>query len=625
MKNIYLLPISLVLLNPGYAEELESNLVSTPPAAIAQEIFRATFPLASTPSARDEGLAVEIDPGLLDEIHAEIASMLEKNSAKPEEEVFDFSEQTAALSTFEEMNEEEDTSYQKEMAASEQNEEQQADEKAPPSNVRRYETQPSVQSQASKEKVAESAVQAPAFTPSPSYQSSPTCPPPSQNKVQSQVTAPAKAPQVKAQASLPAAAEGKAQAQAAAPAKAPQLKARAQAPAPAKAPQAKAQAQSPAKAPQAKAQVSKPAASQNKAQASAPAKAPQARVQAKAPAQKQETVISQAPAPMQPQVSMQQPGTMHTMNYNTATRPMVKRGINVWVEGEALLWQAVEDNLTYIYTGNNNNGQRNRDLKNPDFDWDWGFRVGAGYDIPRDGWDIDLYWTHIRNTASDDEHSNSSTLLTQVWNVGAFPFNGSINFAKGDWQVNLEQVDLTLGREFFVGKHLTFRPFAGLRSDWIFQKYKVEVKGAEFITGAPLEQETKFTNRFWGFGFAGGFNTDWRLGCGFSIYGDADFSILMGFFDIDQKGTQNDLKIWSQDKNFRSAKAIADLGLGFKWFRRFCRDSFGITLKAGYEYHLFFNQNQFVITNGNDMNELFTPLGGDLAFQGAIGSVQFDF
>lgn len=616
MKNIYLLPISLVLLNPGFAEELESNLVSTPSTAATQTEASAAFPLATTPAATEDGLAVEIDPGLLDEIHAEIATMLEKSSTKSEEEVFDFSEQTAALSTFEEMN--------KETAAAGQVEEKQADEQTSGSHVRRYETQPSGQAPAAKEKVAESAIQAPSFAPSPSFQTSPHVPPTSQNQVQATVPAPAKAPEVKAQAQAPkpAAAEGKAQAQAAAPA-------------PAKAPEVKAQAQAPAsaKAPQAKNQASKPAAAQNKAQAAAPSKtpqakaaAPQAKVQAKATAKKQEPVISQAPAPMQPQVNMQQqPSAKNGMNYNTAVRPVVKDGLNLWVEGEALLWQAVEDNLTFVYSGNNNNGQRNRDLHNLDFDWDWGFRVGAGYNIPRDGWDIDLYWTHIRNTASEDKRSSSNTLLTQVWNVGAFPFNGTINFAKGHWQVNLEQVDLTLGREFFVGKHLTFRPFAGLRSDWIFQKYHVEVKGTEFLTAASLEQEAKLTNRFWGFGFAGGFNTDWRLGAGFSIYGDADLSILMGFFDVDQKGTQNDLKIWSQDKSFRTAKAIADLGLGFKWFGRFCKDSFGLTFKAGYEYHLFFNQNQFVITNGNDSNELFTPLGGDLAFQGVTGSIQFDF
>jgi Legionella pneumophila major outer membrane protein precursor len=613
MKNIYLLPISLVLLNPGFANELESNLVTTPPTAVAQKEVPAAFPLASSPAAGEDGLAVEIDPGLLDEIHAEIASMLEKSSAKPEEEAFDFSEQTAALSTFEEMN--------KETAATEQLGEKQTDEQTSGSHVRRYETQPSGQSQTAKEKVAESAIQAPAFAPSPSFQSSPHVPPTSQNQVQAPAPAPAKAPEVKAQATLPAASEGKAQAQATvpAPAKAPEVKGQAQAPAPAKAPQAKTQAP-------------KPGAAQNKAQAAAPSKTPQdkaaapkTKAQAKAPAKKQEPVISQAPTQKQPQTTMQQAGTKNGMNYNTAVRPVVKNGLNLWVEGEALLWQAVEDNLTFVYSGNNKNGQRNRDLRDIDFDWDWGFRVGAGYNIPRDGWDIDLYWTHIRNTASEDKRSTSNTLLTQVWNVGAFPFNGSINFAKGHWQVNLEQVDLTLGREFFVGKHLTLRPFAGLRSDWIFQKYHVEVKGPEFLTAAPLEQEAKLTNRFWGFGFAGGFNTDWRLGGGFSIYGDADLSILMGFFDVDQKGTQNDLKIWSQNKSFRTAKAIADLGLGFKWFGKFCKDSFGLTFKAGYEYHLFFNQNQFVITNGNDSNELFTPLGGDLAFQGVTGSVQFDF
>ena len=35
-------------------------------------------------------------------------------------------------------------------------------------------------------------------------------------------------------------------------------------------------------------------------------------------------------------------------SYN-AVRPVVKNGWNVWAVGEALCWQAVEDNLVYAY------------------------------------------------------------------------------------------------------------------------------------------------------------------------------------------------------------------------------------------------------------------------------------
>ena len=306
--------------------------------------------------------------------------------------------------------------------------------------------------------------------------------------------------------------------------------------------------------------------------------------------------------------------------YNTATRPVLKNGYNLWLVGDALLWQAVEENLTYVYSGSDSS----RNLHTVDFDWDWGFRVGAGYNAPRDGWDFDLYWTHIRNTAHDTQHAHEDRQLYQVWSVANNLFPGIINEAKAHWHVNLEQVDLELGRQFFVGQYLTIRPFAGLRSAWIFQKYNTELEGPDLLNVA-FEQEAKLRNKFWGFGFVAGLDSDWRLGKGFSIYADADMSILMGYFDIDQKATLNEVTIWSQDKSFRTGRAILDLGLGLQWATLFCGDRLGLTFKAGYEYHLYFNQNQFVLSSGNSDFELFNPVKGDLTYQGVIGSIQFDF
>ncbi len=291
--------------------------------------------------------------------------------------------------------------------------------------------------------------------------------------------------------------------------------------------------------------------------------------------------------------------------------------------GDALLWQAIEENLTYVYS--ENIPKKSTHLHTVDFNWDWGLRLGIGYNIPRDGWDLGLYWTHIHNTANGKKKAHSPNTLAPLWSTAAQPFNGTIDTANGHWHVKLNQIDLNLGRQFYIAGFLTLRPFIGLRSDWIVQEYDVEYKGTAFQSTSKNELESKLKNRFWGFGFLAGFDTDWKLGKGFSIYGDADLSILVGFFDVDQKGILNDVKIWSQDKSFRTGRAILDLALGLKWSRFFSKNRFGITFKTGYEYHLYFNQNQFLLSSGSDNFELFNPVKGDLTYQGVIGSAQFDF
>ena len=307
--------------------------------------------------------------------------------------------------------------------------------------------------------------------------------------------------------------------------------------------------------------------------------------------------------------------------YNTAVRPMGKEGAGLWVSADALLWQAVEENLTYIMSGNDISSVTNRELHTVDFSWDWGFRVGAGYNTACDGCDIGLYWTHIRNTAHAHKHRDApDNLLYQVWTDSTHHLTAAlISEAKAHWQANLEQVDLDLGRQFYVGRHLNLRPFIGMRSTWIYQEYDVELEGSTGKNTADM------TNRFWGYGFAAGLDTQWKLGCGFSFYGGADISLLLGFFDVDQKGTQNHSKIWSNDKSFHAGRAILDLDLGLQWSHLFCNNAGALTFKVGYEYHLYFNQNQFLLSMRNDDFALLNPASGDLIYQGLIGTFQVDF
>ncbi len=257
---------------------------------------------------------------------------------------------------------------------------------------------------------------------------------------------------------------------------------------------------------------------------------------------------------------------------NQPVNPWADHSNLIWARVDALLWQAIEDNLpsTTLH-----------------FDWDWGYRIAVGYQMPYDGWDIQLQYTHCDNHA---EGKNRSVIPE----------------ASSKWEADLDQFDLNAGRSYYVGKYCTFRPNGGLRTTWLFQKYTI--------------QELSLKNRFWGFGLTSGFDTDWLLGCGFSLFGQFDYALLIGFFDVNQEQHQL-LKI---KKSFRTGKSIIDTTLGIKWARLFSKNQYGITLRAGYDYHLYFNQNQFVTQNGNGL-KFFSTNAGNLIYQGVTFSGQFNF
>jgi hypothetical protein len=312
--------------------------------------------------------------------------------------------------------------------------------------------------------------------------------------------------------------------------------------------------------------------------------------------------------------------TPPTVLYNTPVRPIVQDGINLWFKAEALVFQAVEENLTYAYKGFNSASRIERDFKTVHFNWDWGFRLGTGYNIPYDGWDIKLDWMRINNTAQGKVKSGGSHDALFELYVNAANVNDTGTDFHANWHNLLNQVDLNLGREFLVGKYLAIRPNAGMRSTWIKQKYRIDY---DFSVGP--DQDVDLKNRFWGFGFVGGIDSDWRLGAGFSLFGNADLSILFGFFDIDEKGKAAGSTLWDVSNSFRTGRAIFDIALGIKWCRTFWDESIGLTFKAGYEYHHYFNQNQFILSNGNSAFELFNPVTGDLTYQGVSLSAQIDF
>lgn len=318
---------------------------------------------------------------------------------------------------------------------------------------------------------------------------------------------------------------------------------------------------------------------------------------------------------------------------NTPARPVLAYDWgNVWLMGEALCWQATQDNLYYA-SFEDEPPNNTIDPLRLEFDWNWGARLGAGYNIPRDGWDIGMEWTHIENRARG--HGAGSS-LPQLWGDprALITVEGPTDRAAGHWKVHLDQIDLELGREFYVGRYMTIRPKVGMRSAFIFQRLKSKVSITEGLApiGGPVpfgDNITKLTNRFWGFGFEAGLDTDWKLGYGFSLFGEADFSLLFGFFKVRERGTilTNGAQTnrWSSENSFRTEKPILDLAMGFKWFGKFCDDHFGLTFKAGYEYHLYMNHNQFQQPTGDTNFTTLSPLPGDLGYQGVTLTMQFDF
>lgn len=308
---------------------------------------------------------------------------------------------------------------------------------------------------------------------------------------------------------------------------------------------------------------------------------------------------------------------------NQSVNPILTHAADLWIRGDLLLWQMSEDNLINCYVINSDLTLPHRDFRNIHFDWDFGCRVGAGYTFPHDGWDTALFFAHYATAGkSSVKNEGGDHIPSPAW--GPADVNSTtleLDHSKADFHFDLNQIDFGLGRSYYISKYFTLRPNFGLRSTWIHQKLHFDYEN----TDPDLSVKGVLKNAFWGFGFTLGLAADWKFTKHWSLYGETDYAILLGQFDLDQTGERVEMPHWKQKKIFDSGKGILDISAGFKYLVLFAKDRLAWTFRAGYEYHLYFNQNQFLISNGSNSFENFNTIKGNLAFQGVMLSGQFDF
>ena len=365
--------------------------------------------------------------------------------------------------------------------------------------------------------------------------------------------------------------------------------------------------------------------------------------------------------------------------------PCAKCGYGVYLFCDPLFLRSEEDGLEYAITGtydletpgaatfklNIYDGETHA----PSFDWEFGFRVGIGYFLPYDGWDISSNYMRLHEKTSDrlyrdgDPNVNhfafsggTGEFISPFWIAQLFYDPGVMNYAKAAWRLNIDVIDLKLGREFFIGRHLAIKPHIGLRNGWVNQNYDLDFLAYNYPTSPTQisrDIQIKMKNNFWGIGYNLGANTRWFLGKGISLFGNGSLSVLEGQFHIKYKLHDYKPVITQQiigttvggaavlntslpfDDTYETTKKIhafmpmLDLALGIRWDKSFYEDKYCFALQLGYEYSLFFGQNRFmnhqydftlITVNPQENNgpNFFTDRG-NLTLSGVSASIAFTF
>ena len=314
-------------------------------------------------------------------------------------------------------------------------------------------------------------------------------------------------------------------------------------------------------------------------------------------------------------------------------------------------WKPYQDGMEYAIESNvlSNEANRHRlidaDFKNPNFKWNFGFKVGMGYNTTCDGWDIGAVWTRYHGKASSHNQAekDDNTVLLPLWSDQKEGVNpGEPLFAtdiETNWKCQLNLIDIAIGRKFWNSPRVALRPHLGFRISYIDQDFEIDHKGGSWSELTPeVIDEVHLGNDFKGVGLRGGLDTDWHFGCGWSLYGDLALSQIYGRFSIDHDEANRQTaipfvktKVLEAKDSFRNTVLMLDLGLGVEYSALLCDCDYALAVSFGWEQHLFLHQNQlWRITpqqgrSSGDINTIYHQRRGDLSTQGWTLKVVFDF
>lgn len=314
----------------------------------------------------------------------------------------------------------------------------------------------------------------------------------------------------------------------------------------------------------------------------------------------------------------------NTRTEQKAAPESIRASQRVWLEADALVWQASEDDLQYATTSKSQTSVQDGHIKSPDFEWGGGVRLGLGIKLPYDEWDLFFNYTYVQAAAHGHAHAPEGGAVFPLWMA---PFGLPANFfaehAKLRWSVTLNSADAELGRNCLVSKWVSLRPFMGIRSAWIDQDLHIDYTGGTAVPAGGKDQ-LRFDNDFWGIGLRIGVDSLWGLGGGWGLFGNGAASMLAGDFTVRQKEKEADLTRLNLKADTNTVVAIAELALGLQWDKLFAQDRYHLGFKFGWELNVFFDQNRLVQFLGANPGSI-SQSDADLSFQGLTIGLRFDF
>jgi len=270
-------------------------------------------------------------------------------------------------------------------------------------------------------------------------------------------------------------------------------------------------------------------------------------------------------------------------------------------------------------------------IQHPKFEFEPGFKVGAGVFLPHDGWDLYACYTWLHG----GRHTNGISATSSTNAINLVPSSGAgiaVAQVLGEsctWKQRFNVIDLELGRNFFISRFLSLRPFAGLKGARIREHLHFNSMGQGTsgglnpgITLSPTQQYRR--QNMWGLGPRIGLDSLWHFTKEFGLYADFAFSLLWTdyhthFHDTSTSSSTGisvtSITVFTKEV-ITNVTPVVEVGLGLSYMHWFCGDDYFLEAHAGWEGQCWWDFNHFTD---------YANKSGNLTLHGLTAGLKFGF
>ncbi|NGX34168.1 MAG: hypothetical protein K1060chlam1_00518 [Candidatus Anoxychlamydiales bacterium] len=309
------------------------------------------------------------------------------------------------------------------------------------------------------------------------------------------------------------------------------------------------------------------------------------------------------------------------MGYNAPGRIDICKG-RCFITADFIYWESLADQLDLGTVNITAPLPQKFEIIKFNTSYQPGFKVGVGTRFKTDDWDLYSQYTrlHEKESTSYNPANKLGNFLTSWFQTdpGSFDLSQITSNIVASWKVDLDKVDLELGRSYYLGSKLIAKPIISLSYHSIDQSYALS------LTEGTTVQRVSVKNDSWSLGPRFGFSTSWFMYKGFNLFGSIYLSLMFAENQISGSGNEDliSYRVTKVDKHI--LRDVEEFVIGLGWGSYFTNDRWHFNISLAYEAQRYSHTNymSYVSQMNSETNEV-KP--GDLYMHGMTISTRFDF